>query len=246
MSMEALPALHLLLIDAAADQRSLARELSDEADSSPFSLDVAEDLTRGLPLLRSRHYDAVLLDLAQAAPASLDAVHDCHEQLAGLPLLVLTGSGDENSRRALREAGALECFSRSEPPPGGLARAIRAVLERGRDRGEAERLEGEMETMRVELRELHEFQRNVAIFAHEINSPLTGLLGFLQLIVEEVEEQEEDPDRLMMLRDSLEAATRIRKVMIKLHQITEPAYKKHRGTLRTSLLELSQDGESIA
>ncbi len=242
--MEAYSARKLLCIGASADQLArLSQALPADSDTA-LLIDSVDDLATARSRASAAPYEAVLLAVAEGA-APQEELNRALAALAPLPVILLSSTTPPVSSRELRSRGAADALAPDELSPSVLERSLRLATESLRSRTELQRVEGETEELRRELLELQEFQRNVAIFAHEINSPLTGLLGFLQLIVEEVEEQEQDPDRAAMLRDSLEAATRIRRVMVKLHQITEPVFKKSRLSPR-GLLELSQHGETIA
>lgn len=240
--MEAFPSHRLLCIGAPAD--TFARLETELAKIDGHTLELCADLATAAPLVQSTEYSAVLLYFAADTPPQ-DALNRALQQLAPLPVILLHDSAGREQGAELLARGASDWLSAEDLDSAVLERSLRLAIEGAQGSRALRRAEQESEELRRELQELQEFQRNVAIFAHEINSPLTGLLGFLQLIVEEVEEQEEDPDRAAMLRDSLEAATRIRRVMVKLHQITEPVYRKARFSPR-GLLELSQHGESIA
>ncbi|MCC7477228.1 hypothetical protein IT575_02120 [bacterium] len=239
--MEAFPARKLLCIGASADALARLSHSLPQQNHAAVLLDAADDLESGGAKARAESYAAVLLFSEDGAQDLLRA----QAQLPQLPLIIVCSEMQAEAVDELLARGAVDVLPEEQLSPEQIGRSLRLALEWNRGRQLLLQAEAEIEELRRELQELQEFQRNVAIFAHEINSPLTGLLGFLQLIVEEVEEQEEDPDRAAMLRDSLEAATRIRRVMVKLHQITEPVYKKSRLSPR-SLLELSHHGETIA
>jgi PAS domain S-box-containing protein len=71
--------------------------------------------------------------------------------------------------------------------------------------------------------ELSAIQKTAATYAHEINNPLTGVLGMLEMLTEE----ERDPERSQMLSEALICSKRIKDVMNKLSQITNAKYRPY-------------------
>ncbi|MEJ0073400.1 MAG: response regulator transcription factor [Candidatus Saccharibacteria bacterium] len=61
--------------------------------------------TEGLRLAEKRHYDAIILDLGLPDMAGLDVCVELRRVNAKIPILVLSGSKDSNTKVALFKAG---------------------------------------------------------------------------------------------------------------------------------------------
>src|SRR5919206_605198 len=84
----------LLIEDNPGDVR-LLREALLEAGTRKFSLTVAERLEEGLTRLSEKDFDVVLLDLSLPDAEGLDTVTRAHEAAPQVPIVVLTGTDDE-------------------------------------------------------------------------------------------------------------------------------------------------------
>jgi signal transduction histidine kinase len=119
--------------------------------------------------------------------------------------------------------------------------AIEAVRERGQQRHLQHKLrQTQLKLAAAELRAAEaearlnshgEFECSVAILAHDIASPLTGLVGFLQLVIDMVDDDYSKEEYSVLLKDAEEAAWRMRRLLVRMQSITEPQYKKNRESL---------------
>ncbi|MBN2080593.1 cache domain-containing protein [bacterium] len=104
-----------------------------------------------------------------------------------------------------------------------------------RDVTEQRRMEKELRQSQVRAAELETIQRTAATYAHEINNPLTGVLGIIQLMLEE---DNITPDQAQMLSEGREAARKIRDVIKKIESLKSLEFKDY--TERTKILDLER------
>lgn len=121
----------LLLEDNPGDAR-LIREMLNEAGPSLFELVHLQRLSEGLQRLGEEAFDVLLLDLGLPDSQGLDTFFTVHSQVPGVPIVVLTGLGDETSAiKAVRE-GAQDYLVKGQVNSNLLVRSIRYALERHR------------------------------------------------------------------------------------------------------------------
>lgn len=122
--------LRLLLIeDNPADARLIGEYLS-ESRKMRFELTNAVRLDDALHRLNESAFDVVLLDLNLPDSFGLDAVAPINSAAPDVPIVVLTGTGDDNlGDRAVR-AGAQDFLIKGEADTELLTRAIRYALQR--------------------------------------------------------------------------------------------------------------------
>ncbi len=110
---------------------------------------------------------------------------------------------------------------------GNLAKQINAML------ASLERMEKSRMASEKQAAELETIHSTTATYAHEINNPLTGILGIAQILLEDDLDSGACRD---MLGDILEAAVRIRNVIHKMEKLTEVRFKPYFGS--TEILDL--------
>lgn len=119
----------LLIEDDPGDVRLVGEQLN-ELELEQFELEHVARLDAGLARLATGAYDLLLLDLNlpdSHGPATLERA-----QAAGhaLPIVVLTGAGDEQTGAALVHRGAEDYLLKGELTPRILIRSIRYALVR--------------------------------------------------------------------------------------------------------------------
>ncbi|MBN2080919.1 PAS domain-containing protein [bacterium] len=91
---------------------------------------------------------------------------------------------------------------------------------------------------RAEAAELAGIQKTAVTYAHEVNNPLTGILGLLTILLDD---DALSADKREMLTDIDRAARRIKDVIGKLERISRPRVASYSG--RVLRLDLSRDDE---
>ncbi len=118
-------------------------------------------------------FDVVLLDLSLPDSQGLDTVRRARDGAPHLPLVVLTGAGDEVLGMQALRLGAQEYLIKGQSDAPGLARAIHYAIER-------KRLEGEREALLAEQVELRRQAEQAAADARrradELDAVLNGMV----------------------------------------------------------------------
>jgi PAS domain S-box-containing protein len=143
------------------------------------------------------------------------------ESHAGVRASIMASEDSSREVQAMRSDGSsFPCEIAVKRIP---FRGQRAVVIALRDISERKHAEGVIQQFHRSEAELAAIQKTAATYAHEINNPLTGVLGMLQMLIDE----ENDRERLTMLSDALVCSRRIKDVMTKLSQITSPKYRNY-------------------
>ncbi len=121
----------LLIEDNPGDAR-LIREMLGEIKGTDFDIECLDRLSAGLERLGNGEIDAVLLDLGLPKSQGLDSFRKLHFPAPDVPVIVLTGLGDEEvAIRALAE-GAQDYLVKGQVDGNLLVRSIRYAIERQR------------------------------------------------------------------------------------------------------------------
>jgi len=118
----------LLIEDNPGDVR-LVQEILREAGSD-FTIGVAENLGLGLKFLLSQEFDVVLLDLGLPDSRGLETLTKVRTQFPSLPVVIMTGSGDEALGVQAVQLGAQDYLVKGQIDSGLLRRALLYAIER--------------------------------------------------------------------------------------------------------------------
>src|ERR1051325_9778086 len=121
----------LLIEDSPVDSR-LLQLLLGESKTMHFSWTCVSRLADALPKLREERFDVVLSDLTLPDSHGFETFQTLHAQAAGMPIIVLSGTDDENMAfKAVRE-GAQDYLVKGKVDTHVLIRSITYAIERHR------------------------------------------------------------------------------------------------------------------
>ncbi|MCB1218950.1 response regulator [bacterium] len=181
----------------------------------------------GLDLVRSDpgHWDCVFIDYMLPDISGLEILEElCGPHEVMPPLIMLTGQRDEMVTISAMRCGAFDYIPKNSLNRSLLEETLQRVRSRQalRDSLERERrlrVEAERALRKQELdsARLEAIRAAVSTSVHEISNPLTGIIGMLQLLLEEKPEHD---DYTIMLN----AAVRIRELVVRLVNIDHVSY----------------------
>jgi DNA-binding NtrC family response regulator len=216
----------VLMVDDEADDRLLfGRMLRHAAD---WEVDFREALngTDAEALIRiGTDLDVILLDLKLPGRSGIELLEDWSVTFPQLPaVIVLTGHGSDRAESEALEVGAFEYLSNHNCTPDELALAVRYAAHVTQLRHEMLRVneqriraEAEMREAQSASGELDGVHRAVATILHEINSPLTGIMNYQRLLLEENPPQ----DMREIYQEVLDASRQIAQVMHRIEDLQE-------------------------
>ena len=143
-------------------------------------VEVAGCLSTAMERLHDGAFDVVLLDMGLPDSTGIDTVSKVHDEFPDIPIVVLTGLDDEETGIRAVRIGAQDYLVKGDVPATLLTRTIRYAIER--KRMEIEKKEFEQKAQMANR--LSSVGRLALGIAHEINNPLTGVIGFSQLLMQ--------------------------------------------------------------
>jgi DNA-binding NarL/FixJ family response regulator/HPt (histidine-containing phosphotransfer) domain-containing protein len=124
------PVIRVLIVDDhAVVRRGLRALLSDAFHGAAFG--EASDARQALEQLRKHEWDIALLDLALPGKSGLDLLKELKAEWPRLPVLVLSGSHEDQFAVRVLKAGAGGYMTKASAPDE-LAKAVRKILSGGR------------------------------------------------------------------------------------------------------------------
>ncbi len=110
-----------------------------------------------------------------------------------------------------------------------------------RDITDRKQAEEQLRQSQLAAAELETIKKTTATYAHEINNPLTGIKGMIQLLRET---HRADDETCQMLSETLAAANQIRDVVTKLQAIKDVQYKPYAGKQEIIDVKKSQSDQT--
>ena len=121
-------AYHVLLIeDDFIDQESVSRALSCAKEE--FFVSMRKCLQEGVDALRQEHFDIILLDLSLPDSYRVDTINRMIEEFGEIPIVVLSGTDDNQLARDAVELGVKDYLVKGETTGIQLSETIVFAIE---------------------------------------------------------------------------------------------------------------------
>ena len=159
----------LMIEDDNEDALILRRSLA-KAAAGKFHLKHARRLSTGLNTITAEAFDAVLLDLNLPDETGLDTLGRVYQHAPHLPIIVLTGTDDEDLALRAVHMGAQDYLVKGQIDGNSLMRSIRYAVER-------HQLMTELEHARQREQQLEEMQSIERLSATSVTAVTAQALG---------------------------------------------------------------------
>lgn len=166
-----------------------------------------------LAIFGERPVDLVLLDVVMPDLSGLEVCQriKAHGERGFVPVVLLTGLADQEHRNAGLAAGADEFvtkpFDRRE-----LLLRVGALLRRREQERRIHEQEARLQAQLDELRRLQAFKDELfGLIVHDVRNPLTGVIGFLDLLVHAL--RDKDPRLTRYAELALEGGRKVEEVL---------------------------------
>ncbi|NJK89099.1 MAG: response regulator [Myxococcales bacterium] len=168
----------LLVEDSAVDRLLVEQTLV--SSHLHFSVESTPDLRAAYDALDRRGYAAAVVDWTLPDGTAIDFLERVEALGLRLPIVVLTGYGDDDRARLALERGAQDYLVKGQHGPELLVRAIRYAIERKRADDFRARL--------LHADRLVSLGNLAAGISHELNNPMSWLLANMEFIEENLDE----------------------------------------------------------
>jgi two-component system, NtrC family, sensor kinase len=178
---------HILVID---DEPGIRELLSQELDTEGYKVETASDGEEGVKKIRPGEFQVVLCDLNMPKLGGLQALENIRKQDPDIEVIVMTGFATVETAVAAMKKGAYD-FIQKPFRLDELFSLVEKSLEKSELRRTVLELQAtkrkleQMQAQLIQSEKLAGVGQLAAGIAHELNNPLSGVMGFAQLLLEE-------------------------------------------------------------
>ena len=119
--------LRILVVEDNPPDAAMIRAMLDPKE---FEVVVAPRIDHAIAAIRSQRFDAALLDLSLPDVHGIEALHRLQDTSPSLPVVIVSGDGDERVATAAVAAGAQDYLLKGHFTDVALRRQLRYAIER--------------------------------------------------------------------------------------------------------------------
>ncbi len=205
--MKAGPIKILLIDDSSEDREVFSRYLRQHSEQE-FKIIETESGEEGLELCKREQPNCVLIDYQIPDLDGLEFIQSLgnDEEQRYLPVLMLTGQGNEGVASEAMKGGASDYLVKNKLTPDGLYRAVTRAIEK------AQLLQTNEKQRREIQRSYRELEQFAHTASHDLQAPIRRITKFLELL--QMDLQESLPERSKDYLDrALKGAAHMRRLI---------------------------------
>jgi len=173
--------INVLIIDDDEDGRFAFKRFLTRVPGFELNVIEAETGEEGLEKYQPRLFDIVLLDYSLPGISGVDVLARLKAEDADAPVVMLTGQGDENIAVEAMKLGAIDYLPKDKVNLEAMSRVLTHAIE-------------QTELKRKVREQRQELESFASVLAHDLKTPLGGVLSFAELLLLKTADEEKYKD----------------------------------------------------
>jgi two-component system, cell cycle sensor histidine kinase and response regulator CckA len=215
--------IRVLLIEDDEDDYILVRKLLSQITMVHYDLQWAPTYGAALEAIDRGPHDVYLLDYRLGERTGLEFLHEINAKGSAIPVVFLTGHADYGLDIEAMRAGASDYLVKGQINSDLLERSIRYAIERKR-----------LEEQLRRVQKLEALGTLAGGIAHDFNNILAGIIGFTEMVLEDIEPDGPEHTRLRLV---LKGANRGRDLVKQILAFSRKAKQDHKPLILSQTVE---------
>lgn len=135
----------ILLVDDDEEDFIITRDIIEDIPYKKYTVDWVDTYEKGIEAINRRQHDVYLIDYRLGVHSGLELIQEAMQQGRTIPLILLTGQGDQEIDEKAMKAGAADYIVKSTLNPYYLERTIRYGIEHAKNLTKIRQLNAELE-----------------------------------------------------------------------------------------------------
>ncbi len=219
----------LLVEDNHADAVLLQETLTRDAPGQ-FDLAWTSSLRETLERIAGERFDAILLDLSLPDSHGLETITRLSSAVPAMPILVITGSTDEQIASEAVRCGAEDYLVKGQSDARSIVRAIRYAIDRKRAEEALKAAKVSAECAKAAAEQANRAKDHfLAVLSHELRTPLTPVVMGLSMLQDRPDLDPTMRETLEMVRRNVELEARLIDDLLDVSRIAQGKIELSRG-----------------
>ena len=207
---------NILLVEDNPDHIMLMEAALKNSDPQ-FEVDLACSGSECLERLSKSSYDVVLLDYSLPKMNGLEILARIHQLESDIPVVMITGQGDENIAVQAMKKGAYDYVSKS----GDFLVTVPMVIQQAIEKHKIIEEKALLETQLVQSQKMESIGILAAGISHDFNNLLTGILGYASLMKMQLDTEHEFYSYVNVIEESAQKCAELTQRLRSMSRRTE-------------------------